>query len=320
MLLNQSFRGLNELWRYLVGILIVFCFYFLGQLPLYGIVFWKFSSDSSLGEEALAQFETNLDFEMLGLNKNIGFLLLILMFGFAMFGLYLVIRFVHQKELLSYITTKARVDFRKILFGFGLWMIISVLLEAISYILSPETYTFRWIPESFIPLLLISLVFLPVQTSFEEFFFRGYIMQGIAFFAKNKWLPILLSSIFFGFVHGTNPEVAKYGFWTMQMYYIVAGLFLALITVLDDGLELALGVHAATNIFGATLFTYEGSVLQTDSLFISNEVKPWLMISGFIIGASIFIFVCFKKYAWPSFNTLLNKVSADQTEITVIGQ
>lgn len=320
MLLNQSFRGLNELWRYLVGILIVFCFYFLGQLPLYGIVFWKFSSDSSLGEEALAQFETNLDFEMLGLNKNIGFLLLILMFGFAMFGLYLVIRFVHQKELLSYITTKARVDFRKILFGFGLWMIISVLLEAISYKLSPETYSFRWIPESFIPLLLISLVFLPVQTSFEEFFFRGYIMQGIAFFAKNKWLPILLSSIFFGFVHGTNPEVAKYGFWTMQMYYIVAGLFLALITVLDDGLELALGVHAATNIFGATLFTYEGSVLQTDSLFISNEVKPWLMISGFIIGASIFIFVCFKKYAWPSFNTLLDQVSANQTEITVIGQ
>lgn len=320
MLLNQSFRGLNEFWRYLVGILIVFCFYFLGQLPLYGIVFWKFSSDSSLGEEALAQFETNLDFEMLGLNKNIGFLLLILMFGFAMFGFYLVIRFVHQKELLSYITTKARVDFRKILFGFGLWMIISVLLEAISYILSPETYTFRWIPESFIPLLLISLVFLPVQTSFEEFFFRGYIMQGIAFFAKNKWLPILLSSIFFGFVHGTNPEVAKYGFWTMQMYYIVAGLFLALITVLDDGLELALGVHAATNIFGATLFTYEGSVLQTDSLFISNEVKPWLMISGFIIGASIFIFVCFKKYAWPSFNTLLDQVSANQTEITVIGQ
>ncbi len=320
MLLNQSFRGLNELWRYLVGILIVFCFYFLGQLPLYGIVFWKFSSDSSLGEEALAQFETNLDFEMLGLNKNIGFLLLILMFGFAMFGLYLVIRYVHKKELLSYITTKATVDFRKILFGFGLWMIISVLLEAISYKLSPETYSFRWIPESFIPLLLISLVFLPVQTSFEELFFRGYIMQGIAFFAKNKWLPILLSSIFFGLVHGTNPEVAKYGFWTMQFYYIIAGLFLALITVMDDGLELALGVHAATNIFGATLFTYEGSVLQTDSLFISTEVKPWLMILGFIMGASIFIFVCFKKYAWPSFSTLLDKVSADQTEITVIGQ
>jgi len=320
MLLNQSFKGLNELWRYLIGILIVFCFYFLGQLPLYGIVFWKFSSDTSLGEEALAQFESNLDFEMLGLNKNIGFLLLILMFGFALFGLYLVVKYLHQKDLKTYITSNERIDFRKIFFGFGLWMIISVLLEAISYLLSPETYSFRWIPDSFIPLLIISIVFLPIQTSFEELFFRGYIMQGITFFAKNKWLPILLSSIFFGLVHGTNPEVAKYGFWTMQFYYIIAGLFLALITVLDDGLELALGVHAATNIFGATLFTYEGSVLQTDSLFISNEVKPWLMISGFIIGASIFIFVCFKKYAWPSFSTLLDKVYADNAEITAIGQ
>ena len=319
MLLNQSFKGLNELWRYLIGILIVFCFYFLGQLPLYGIVFWKFSSDTSLGEEALAQFESNLDFEMLGLNKNIGFLLLILMFGFALFGLYLVVKYLHKKDLKTYITSNERIDFRKIFFGFGLWMIISVLLEAISYLLSPETYSFRWIPDSFIPLLIISIVFLPIQTSFEELFFRGYIMQGITFFAKNKWLPILLSSIFFGLVHGTNPEVAKYGFWTMQFYYIIAGLFLALITVLDDGLELALGVHAATNIFGATLFTYEGSVLQTDSLFISNEVKPWLMISGFIIGASIFIFVCFKKYAWPSFSTLLDKVYADNAEITAIG-
>jgi len=319
MLLNQSFKGLNELWRYLIGILIVFCFYFLGQLPLYGIVFWKFSSDTSLGEEALAQFESNLDFEMLGLNKNIGFLLLILMFGFALFGLYLVVKYLHQKDLKTYITSNERIDFRKIFFGFGLWMIVSVLLEAISYLLSPETYSFRWIPDSFIPLLIISIVFLPIQTSFEELFFRGYIMQGITFFAKNKWLPILLSSIFFGLVHGTNPEVAKYGFWTMQFYYIIAGLFLALITVLDDGLELALGVHAATNIFGATLFTYEGSVLQTDSLFISNEVKPWLMISGFIIGASIFIFVCFKKYAWPSFSTLLDKVYADNAEITAIG-
>ena len=320
MLLNQSFKGLNELWRYLIGILIVFCFYFLGQLPLYGIVFWKFSSDTSLGEEALAQFESNLDFEMLGLNKNIGFLLLILMFGFALFGLYLVVKYLHQKDLKTYITSNERIDFRKIFFGFGLWMIVSVLLEAISYLLSPETYSFRWVPDSFIPLLIISIVFLPIQTSFEELFFRGYIMQGITFFAKNKWLPILLSSIFFGLVHGTNPEVAKYGFWTMQFYYIIAGLFLALITVLDDGLELALGVHAATNIFGATLFTYEGSVLQTDSLFISNEVKPWLMISGFIIGASIFIFVCFKKYAWPSFSTLLDKVYANNAEITAIGQ
>ncbi|MBC7883990.1 MAG: CPBP family intramembrane metalloprotease, partial [Saprospiraceae bacterium] len=133
---------------------------------------------------------------------------------------------------------------------------------------------------------------------------RGYIMQGIAFFSKNKWLSILLSSIIFGMVHGTNPEVAKYGFWTMQFYYILAGVFLALITVLDDGLELALGVHAATNIFGATLFTYEGSVLQTDSLFIISEINPWQLIVAFVVACTFFIFICFRKFHWPSLSSL----------------
>lgn len=315
MLLNHSFRGLNEIWRYLIGIFIVFCFYFIGQLPLYGIVFWKFSKDSSLGNAALQQFENTMDFELLGVDKNVGFLLLILMFAFALFGLYLVITYLHKKRLKDYITTDIKVNFNKIFFGLCLWVVISLVLEGISYLLSPEDYVFRWKPESFIPLLFISIVFLPVQTSFEELFFRGYLMQGIVFFSKNKWLPLLLSSIFFGLVHGTNPEVSKYGFWTMQFYYIIAGLFLGLITIMDDSLELALGVHAATNIFGATLFTYDGSVLQTDSLFVCSEVKPWLMIFSFIIGSVIFIAICYKKYHWPSFYSLLDSIKVINDDV-----
>jgi uncharacterized protein len=148
-------------------------------------------------------------------------------------------------------------------------------------------------------------------------------MQGLAFFTRHKSAAILGSSIFFGLVHGTNPEVEEYGFWTMQSYYIVAGVFLALITVLDDGLELALGVHAATNIAGATLFTYKGSVLQTDSLFITEEIKPLVMLTGFIIASIIFILVCYKKYSWPPFSSLNQRIKYEKfanNEIQDIGQ
>ncbi|MBK8348010.1 MAG: hypothetical protein IPL08_10385, partial [Saprospiraceae bacterium] len=72
------------------------------------------------------------------------------------------------------------------------------------------------------------------------------------------------------------PEVAQYGFWTMQILLCYGGLCLASITIWDDSLELALGVHATTNILGATLFTYRGSVLQTDSLFMINEGKTFM--------------------------------------------
>jgi membrane protease YdiL (CAAX protease family) len=298
--------GKNDWWRYILGIMFVFLSYIIGQFIMYGIVILN-SPSYAAGITMLQSFEETMNFEVLGMPKNVVFILLISWFVFATVGLYIVVRNLHGKEFIKMITPNSKINFSKILFGFVLWMIISITLESVNYITDPDNYTFRWDINSFLPLVVISFVFLPVQTSFEEFFFRGYILQGVYWFSKNKWLPILISSIFFGLVHGTNPEVAKYGFWTMQVYYILAGLFLALITIMDDSLELALGVHAATNIFGATLFTYEGSVLQTDSLFITHDIDPILMTFAFFVGALLFMMICHYKYKWPKWNYIFSK-------------
>lgn len=305
MYLSQGLKGKNDLWRYLLGIFIVFMGYFVGQLPMYGVLFSRFSSNTDLGTDELNNFEQNLNFELLGIDKNVGLIILILMFVFAVIALYFVVTKLHNKKFMDLITPNRKINYNKIAFGFILWLILSLAMEGINYLMEPENYTFRWSGSSFIVLLLISITLLPIQTSFEELFFRGYIMQGLAFFTRNKWIAVLGASIFFGLVHGTNPEIEQYGFWTMQLYYIIAGLFLALITVLDDGLELALGVHAATNIAGATLFTYKGSVLQTDSLFITEEIKPWLMTLSFVVGSIIFIYICTKKYNWSNINSVM---------------
>lgn len=309
MFLSLGFKGLNDWWRYVVGVLVVAVFYITGSIPLTIAQLVSMNQDTSIGNDALKEFERTMDFSLFGIDKNVGFMLLISIFVFALLGLWLVVTYLHKKNMKELITPLSKINFKKILFGFGLWMLLSLVMEFISYVMAPETYIYQFDASSFIPLLLISLFFLPFQTSFEELFFRGYLMQGIAFFSKNKWLPILISSILFGFVHGANPEVAKYGFWTMQIYYIIAGLFLAIITVWDDGLELSLGVHAATNAFGATLFTYEGSVLQTDSLFKTTEINPSLMTLAFVCAAVVFILICHKVYRWPSWQTLLQPVT-----------
>ena len=305
MYLSQGLKGKNDLWRYLLGIFIVFMGYFVGQLPMYGVLFSRFSSNTDLGTDELNNFEQNLNFELLGIDKNVGLILLILMFVFAVIALYFVVTKLHNKKFMDLVTPNRMINYNKIAFGFILWLILSLAMEGVNYLMEPENYTIRWNGSGFIVLLLISITLLPIQTSFEELFFRGYIMQGLAFFTRNKWIAVLGASIFFGLVHGTNPEIEQYGFWTMQLYYIIAGLFLALITVLDDGLELALGVHAATNIAGATLFTYKGSVLQTDSLFITEEIKPWLMTLSFVVGSIIFIYICTKKYNWSNINSVM---------------
>jgi uncharacterized protein len=313
MYLRQGFKGLNDWWRYLLGIVIVFTFYFLGQFPMVAVQYYRMEVDKNIGSDALHKFEKTMDFSIFGIDKNVGFLLLLLMFVFAFGGLYIVMTKLHNKKFINFINPLGKVNTSKILFGFVLWMGLSLISECISFGLSPELYEFRFQLGSFIPLLLISLFILPIQTSFEELFFRGYLMQGFVFLSQNKWACMLLSSILFGAVHMSNPEVAKFGIGTMAFYYIFAGLFLAYITVMDDSLELALGVHAATNFFGAAIFTYEGSVLQTDSLFILHEIKPWFMIVGFMVTAFIFILICNKKYHWPTLLSLNDPIKNEST-------
>ena len=304
MHLLQGFKGLNDWWRYIVSILLVFLFYFIGQTILYVAVILK-SDSYEAGVRILQQFENNMDFSVLNLSKNLVFFLLIIMFVFAVAALYVAVKYIHKKQFLHLITAKPKINYLKILFGFSLWFILSILLEGINYINDPNNYTLTFNGDTFFMLVVISLVFLPIQSSFEELFFRGYILQALAFFTKNTWAALILSSIFFGLVHWTNPEAAKYGTWTMQTYYIMAGLILGLITILDGSLELALGVHAATNIFGATLFSYDGSVIQTDSVFTSQEINPYIMILAFFIAGIAFMIICSKKYGW-NFQTLYN--------------
>lgn len=303
MLLDNCDKGRNELWRYVTGVFVVLACYVLGQLPLLAAM--KLSGRTI---QELEIFESTMDFNIIGVHKNIGFILLICMFVTASIGFYIVLKYIHQKNLQDMVTFERKINFSKVLFGFTLWFALMIVIEAIHFFIDPNNYILQFNGLAFLPLLLICLFLLPIQTSFEEFFFRGYIMQGAAFFSRRPWLSMVVSSVLFGLVHGTNPEVARYGFWTMQFFYILAGLILAYITILDDGLELALGIHAAINIGGALLVTYKGSVIQTDAIFMVQSINPIDMIVSLILTTLIFIGVCYKKYQWNRFDFIFRKI------------
>lgn len=298
MFLEQVFKGLNDWWRYLIGIAIVMTGYFVGQVPLFGGMMYYISKNHDIGSAEMAQFVESMDFEALGMSKNLGFFLLLFMFIMGVLALWMVIRQFHNRSFKSLITPRRDINYKKILMGFGVWLALGILMEGINFMVNPSDYTFRFAGGSFFVLLLMAVFLLPIQTSFEELFFRGYIMQGLYSLKRNKWMAVLISSVLFGMMHGMNPEISEYGWAIMMTYYILAGMFLAIITILDDSLELALGVHAATNFIGLTLFTYEGSVLQTDTLFVSGQINPVLMTITFAMGAFVFIALGTKFYGW----------------------
>ncbi len=316
MFFNLVKKGGNDLWQYFLTVILVFLGYAIGQLPLTFVLMKKMDDDPSLGQDELLEFMNNPDFSSWGIDNNLGFLMLLLMFIFATLGLWIGIKFIHKRSIKDLITPNSSINYSKIFWAFGVWFVLGLVFEAGMYFFVPENYAFTFNLKKFIPLVLIALLILPIQTSFEELLFRGYFMQGLGSVLKNRWAPLIITSVMFGAIHAMNPEIEKYGMGIMQAYYISAGLVLGIMTIMDDSLELALGVHAATNIYGALVLSYEGAAIQTDTIMETSNMDPVHLYVVFLLSAIIFLFLCSKRYNWKPWNFLFSKIdSYDSTTV-----
>ena len=282
---------------YIMGSLIFIFFNFLGQIPL---SLYIISQSDLVGE-----FNSHQDlFSKLPSNRTL--FLILLPFAVVLPFIYLVVTRLHQRSFLSLITSRDLVDYKKILFSFLLWGTVSALMVIFGYMMSPEDYVWNFKPLTFLILLLISVVMIPLQTSMEELIFRGYLMQGFGVLFKNRWMPLLITSILFGLLHIWNPEIDKLGIHLIW-YYIGTGLFLGVITLMDEGIELALGFHAANNLVTALLVTASWTAFQTESLLIDNS-EPSLGVELIFTLAVIYPLLALifaKKYQWKNWTAQL---------------
>ena len=298
MFIEQGIKKENEFWRYVLGSVVVIFASFIGQIPL-GIVI--FAEAFKTGD-----MPTNQEDIMKYLNSNLSLFLMLLSFAFALYGLYLVIKYFHKQTFLSVTTSRNKVDWNRIFFSFGIWAIFSIASTVAVFYLEPTEMVWNFKPIPFLILLLISVVMIPIQTSTEEYVFRGYLMQGFGNLAKNRWFPLVMTSIIFGGMHYFNPEVTKMGNLVM-VYYIGTGLFLGIITLMDDGMELALGFHAANNLIGALLVTSDWSVLQTNSIFkdVSEPSVGFDVLLPVVLVFPIILYIFSKKYKWNNWKEKL---------------
>ena len=295
--LEQTTTENKRFVDYLKGSLIFIFFNFIGQIPL---SLYIISQSDLVGE-----FTSHQDlFSKLPSNPTL--FLILLPFAVVLPFIYLVVTRLHQRSFLSLITSRDRVDYKKILFSFLLWGTVSALMVIFGYMMSPEDYVWNFKPLTFLILLLISVVMIPLQTSMEELIFRGYLMQGFGVLFKNRWIPLLITSILFGLLHIWNPEIDKLGIHLIW-YYIGTGLFLGVITLMDEGIELALGFHAANNLVTALLVTASWTAFQTESLLIDNS-EPSLGVELIFTLAVIYPLLALifaKKYQWKNWTTQL---------------
>ncbi len=313
MFFEQILSGRRSIWAFVGTITLVVIGYVLGQFPLAGVAA-VYAGANDLSMEELQNAMETMDFSLLGMSENLTLTLLLFTFIFALIGLYIGVRALHKRPLKSIVTGSPHIRWHRILFAFALWVGLTGVAEGFSYFTHPESYVFQFDPGPFITLVLIAFFLLPIQTSTEELFTRGYLMQLFVYLTHRPWIGAVVSSALFAALHGMNPEVDKFGKWTMMSYYFTVGLFLAILTILDDGLELALGVHAATNIFGALYVTYSGAVIQTPAFFQLIDPDVDGMILEFVLAAAFFLWIAQKKYGPWDWGKLIRPLAIGKEE------
>lgn len=294
MYIERAFKSLHEWWRYLVGVLLIFIATQIGSIPLVFAVAMKIFSD---GGDINSITDQNV--LMTTLDSNFTLFLMLLAYAIGLFAIFLVIRFLHKQSMVALTTSRKKIDWERIFFGFGLIAITMIIITALDYYNNPENFVLQFNLVPFLILTAVAIVMIPLQTSFEEYLFRGYLMQGLGVLSKTRWLPLLLTSVVFGTLHFANPEVDKLGSIIM-VFYIGTGFFLGIMTIMDEGLELALGFHAGNNLITALLVTADWTVFKTDSILkdISEPSAGFDVLTPVLIIYPIFLLIMARRYKW----------------------
>lgn len=318
MYIEQAYKGLHEWWRYALGVVVIFlAWQFIGMIPLgAAIIIKSFGLDTG-------NIPSDISEIMALLGSNLFLFLILLSFAFGLLGVFISSKSIHKLSIVSLTTARNKIDWKRFWFIFILWGIVSSSFVLVDYYLKPEDYVLNFNLQPFLILLVIAVLLIPLQTSFEEYFFRGYLMQGLGVILKNKWAPLLITSIGFGLMHIANPEVEKLGY-VIMVYYIGTGLFLGIITLMDKGLELALGFHAANNLFTALLVSADWTAFQTHSILKDlsdpNEMTLVEIFVPVFVVFPILLFILSKKYNWANWkdNLFGEVVESEELEIKII--
>jgi len=241
-------QGKNAWWRYAVGIVLTLLIWMVGTAFL--TVPFLDAPDS------VAAFAVSL-----------------LTFGLLIVGTWLATAWLHRRSFGSLIGPGGRLNGRRLLLGAGIWAGLLILVTLINVIFMGVRYTFN---ASFLqgwPYLLAALVLIPLQTSAEEFFFRGYLLQASGRLTQNWLVLSLLNGVLFTLPHLANPEVEQNDFLIAFLNWVLVGAGWTLIILRSGSLDYALGIHAINNLLLTVLFGYTGGGLPAIALFVTEGAQ-----------------------------------------------
>lgn len=237
--------------------------------------------------------------EMVGVNIDplLDFVFTHFPYILGLVGLALSIRLIHKRKFLTLLTPNENLNWKRIFWGFGLYFGLITGTILLTFFLNPGNFSVNDINlQDFLMLFILVLFLTPIQTTAEEVFFRGYLMQ---MFGRKIHHPLFLSTVvglLFASLHFSNPEMSYSAFF-VGSDYVLSGVLWCYITARTNSAELTIGAHAANNMFLGWFLTMDNSVFsEIPSLFVVKNLDPKISLLCTIISLSIFTYFAIKKY------------------------
>lgn len=154
-----------------------------------------------------------------------------------------------------------------------------------------------------VAVVILSIIFTWMQTSWEEFVFRGIpfrmICKNEIGLCRKAIITSVISSILFMIMHVANPEVGSvqgYEVIFMVLVYFIAGFLMALCDMLVGNILPGLLIHWLNNLFAFAILSASVSVAGCTTIFVdTTEMSGFLtMIITIISYAPVTIYLIYK--------------------------
>jgi len=277
---QQAKLGKNDWWRYILGFfLILAAWVFVGSSIFVALQIYLIDKYANVNQEQLISLyqsgqaeQVKELFQQTPVPLQLVVLLSTFVFGFL--TLLFVIKVIHKRPISSLITPDLKFSYSRFLHGFIAFLSSTIIVAIVGYYFnSTRGLKVTFSPNSFFIILLIACSLLLIQTSFEELFVRGYLLQFLGLKIKNFWSLIIVTTTIFTSFHFANPEVKAYGIWLIIAAYIIPGLFFGAIALWDNRLELSLAAHFANNFFVLIILAPEVSALAGEPIFTITGIE-----------------------------------------------
>ncbi|MBE9183076.1 CPBP family intramembrane metalloprotease [Oculatella sp. LEGE 06141] len=286
--------GKHRGWRYVLGLVVIF---FVG-LVVGGIATPRIAFLFG-GQEALAAVN-RLDYAALGLVG--GFVAFRASFLFFLAGILIAVTLVHRRHPRTLITAQERISWRRVGQGVVAWFVPFWLIAGLGqYLFYPDTFSFNSDLATFALFVPLALVFTAIQTTTEELFFRGYIVQGASIVWTNRVFLAIVPATIFALSHLLNPEASAGGWLTVFFnYFLVPGLVWTVVSLIDGTTELAIGVHFANNIGGNLLVGVAGSAVNAPALFTISKFHATYTALSMLVVVPVFLAIAYGAFKQES--------------------